>query len=356
MEFIDPPGGRPWALLGLCGASLALNLVLGVALLWPDREAPTPAAVAREAAAEADGVPASPIPPDAAPAGTASAESVDPAALAAQDPSSAGAAAVPDRPEGVRVAAATVARNLAYTFHQAIGDGSDALSATTARLFVWDLDLRRDLQKGDRVQVAWVVEDELPVILAARYTSRKLGRTLDGYRFQATGDAHPSYWTADGTEVPHRLVDGPLRGNYQQVTSLLKDRPTHAGMDFKTPVGTDVVTPRAGTVVRTDWNVAYNGNCAEVRWGDGTLARFLHLSETAVKAGQRLPAGARIGASGNTGRSTAPHLHYELERSGRTLDPVEVHGTIRRTLPEADRARFEAEVVRLSALLADPES
>lgn len=341
MQFIDPPDGRPWALIGIAGTSLVLNVILGVALAVN---------LSGGAAAPAEEVPVAsvddPAPSVETPSEGAVAEGAD-EAQAVEEP-----VATPDLPDGVRVASATVERNLAYTFHKAVGEGSDAVSAATARLFVWDLNLRRDLQRGDKVAVAWELDArDLPVVNAARYESLKLGDTLSAYRFQATGDAFPSYWAADGTEVPHRLVDGPLRGNYEQVTSLLKDRPSHAGMDFKVDVGADVVTPRSGTVTRADWNWSNNGNCVEVRWADGTLARFLHLSETSVKAGQRLAAGARVGASGNTGRSTAPHLHYELEKAGRTLDPVDVHGTIRRTLPEGDRARFQAEVTRLEALL-----
>jgi murein DD-endopeptidase len=122
-------------------------------------------------------------------------------------------------------------------------------------------------------------------------------------------------------------------------------------MDFKVPVGTEVVSPRAGTVVRTNWNFTYNGNAVEVRFNDGTLARFLHLSDTRVQPGQTLAAGAVVGLSGNTGRSTAPHLHYELEKGGKTLDPAHYHGTRRRALTASDKARFDAERERLDAIL-----
>ena len=351
MQLMDPPGGKPWALLGLFGASALLNVVLATALFWPSSDA-QPVAPQVEPVAETQ--PADALPIEAAPADGALAEGE----LGQQPVPEETAAAVeePALPPGVRAASATVERNLAYTFHKAVGDGSDALSATTARLFVWDLDLRRDLQKGDKVSVAWRVEQDLPVIDAATYHSNKLGRTLTAYRYQASGDAFPSYWTADGTEVPHRLKGGPLAGRYEQITSLLKDRPTHKGMDFKTPVGTPVLAARSGKVVRTDWNWSNNGNCVEVRWSDGTLARFLHLSETSVKAGQAVSASTQVGLSGNTGRSTAPHLHYELEKSGKVRDPVKVHGTERRTLPAADQAAFQAEVDRLQALLAGGSS
>ena len=151
--------------------------------------------------------------------------------------------------------------------------------------------------------------------------------------------------------MSRRLVNSPLK-EYEQVTALIKDRPSHKGMDFKTPVGTDIFSPKSGRVVRTNWNLKFNGNCIEVKYNDGVTARFLHLSDTGVKPGQTVTAGQRIGATGNTGRSTAPHLHYEIDRAGRVLDPVDYHGVTRRTLPAADAASFQKVVMSLDASLS----
>ena len=90
----------------------------------------------------------------------------------------------------------------------------------------------------------------------------------------------------------------------------------------------------------------YNGNGIELRYSDGALARFLHLSETAVRPGQTVSAGQRIGATGNTGRSTAPHLHYEIEKAGRVIDPVDYHGTTRRSLSGVDTPKVRAKQKR----------
>ena len=99
----------------------------------------------------------------------------------------------------------------------------------------------------------------------------------------------------DGTEVPHRLKNSPIK-DYEQITALLRDGRGHEGMDFKTPVGTQTVSPKAGTVVRTNWNTSYNGNCLEVQFSDGVLAKWLHMEEVSVKPGQKLPRGV-VGAS-----------------------------------------------------------
>lgn len=348
MRLIDPPDGRPWALLVLCGASLLLNVILlGTIVLGDDEAAaqPEPAEVGAEPVADAGAAsnePAGALVVEGAPgeAGGAVAEVAEPA----PEPSPV--------PAGVEVVRAEVAHSLARTFQRSLPDEhADVVSAIYARLFFWDLDLRRDLQKGDEIALAYEWNGELADIPVASYRSQKLGKTLHAYQFKIGGDQFASWWDADGREVGRRLENSPLR-DYEQVTSLLKDRPDHQGMDFKTPVGTEVIAPRAGSVVRTDWNTRYNGNCIEIRYRDGVVARFLHLSDTRVRPGQSVSAGQVIGLSGNTGRSTAPHLHYELEKSGRVLDPVDYHGVVRRTVPAGDRAAFEAETERLDRILA----
>jgi murein DD-endopeptidase MepM/ murein hydrolase activator NlpD len=253
---------------------------------------------------------------------------------------------------GWTVVNAKVEHSLARTFQRVAGEEADALTGVFTRLFVWDIDMRRDLQAGDTLAVAWrKASDGMPEIAAASLHTSKLGRALTGYRWQAAGDPFASYWYLDGTEVPLRLKGGPI-AEYEQITSLLKDRPTHKGMDFKTPVGTQVTAPRAGTVTRANWNWSGNGNCIEIRYDDGVLAKFLHLSENRVKAGNRVQVGQVIALTGNTGRSTAPHLHYQLDRGTKTLDPLDYHGTVRRALDADQVVAMRRDVAAFEKMLA----
>ena len=233
----------------------------------------------------------------------------------------------------------------------AVGPLSSALSAEVSRLLVWDLDLRRDLRAGDLLDVVYEGDSaETVEILAVRLRSAKLGRDIEAYRFKASGDAHASWWFPNGTEVPRRLLDSPI-ADYEQITSLLKDRPRHKGMDFKAAVGTPLFTPRDAKVARANWNLAANGNCVELHFADGVVAKYLHLSRTDVSAGERVSAGDTIGLSGNTGHSTGPHLHYQLNRGKQVVDPLDYHGTERRKLPAEDRPALERTVEELARLL-----
>jgi murein DD-endopeptidase MepM/ murein hydrolase activator NlpD len=244
-----------------------------------------------------------------------------------------------------KIVRANVSHSLSRTFVNANPQHGSALSAVFSRLFMWDLDMRRDLMKGDQVEAVYRINDDgLPDIIAARYHSKKSSKTYSAFRYEAPGDTYASYWSMDGTEASLRLKNSPI-SEYEQVTSLLKDRPTHAGMDFKVPVGTETVTPKSGKVTRVNFgSMKYNGYCVEVKFSDGTLAKWLHLDKPMVKKGQQVGAQDVVGLTGNTGRSTAPHLHYQLDKGKRNLDPVDYHGTYRRRLSDTSMGGFLAEV------------
>jgi murein DD-endopeptidase len=246
-----------------------------------------------------------------------------------------------------KVAEVPMRGSMAAALVPALGPEGSQLAAHYARIFMWDLDVRRDIVPGDRMWLAWRTDPagELE-IGAAQYASQKLGRILRAHRFRDPDDAHASYWDAQGVEVPRRLKNGPLR-DYEQITALLRDRPTHQGLDFKTPVGTPVQAPRPGVVSRINWKRTGNGNCLELRFEDGVAAKFLHLSAVKVAGQTHVRAGQVIALSGNTGHSTAPHLHYQLNRGQQTLDPLDYHGTFRRHLGGKALEAFKAEVARL---------
>lgn len=95
----------------------------------------------------------------------------------------------------------------------------------------------------------------------------------------------------------------------------------HAGMDFRTPTGTAIRAAGAGTVVKAGRNGGY-GKMVEIKHADGFTTRYAHLSQITVKSGDRVAVGETIGAAGSTGRSTGPHLHYEVRRNGKPVNPA----------------------------------
>lgn len=95
----------------------------------------------------------------------------------------------------------------------------------------------------------------------------------------------------------------------------------HAGIDFRLPVGSTVYATGSGTVVTAGRSGGY-GNLVEIDHGGGLTTRYAHLSRVTVRTGQSVDSGDPVGLSGSTGRSTGPHLHYEVRRDGRASDPA----------------------------------
>lgn len=344
---MSPPGGRPWLLHALLGASLLGNLVLGSRLLGGD----APPSLPEPSVAAAADVAPTEIPvvgePSALPNAPVPREQVPP---------------LPE-PRGVAQKGGTlhysgaITSSLSAAFVGVEGTSPAALSAVFSRLFAWDVDFRRDIHRGDQVDVLFSQDQGVePRILAARlvlHPGTPEEKRFEAFRFQAPGDRWASWWAPDGQEIERRLIAGPL-AEYEQAATLLKLMPSRKGMDFKTPIGNAVLAPRAGTVTRVSWEKDVSGESVELRYGDGTLARFTHLNEVAVKPGQSVSAGTEVGKSGNTGRSVAAHLHYELEKGGKVLDPVTYHGTLRRQLQPDALPRFQEEAQALRSQLDAP--
>ena len=101
----------------------------------------------------------------------------------------------------------------------------------------------------------------------------------------------------------------------------------HTGLDFPAEPGTPVVAAAGGVVVTADWHVAY-GQVVELDHGQGLLTRYAHNSKVLVKPGDVVKRGQPIAAVGNTGRSTGPHLHFEVLLDGAPQDPEKFLGRV----------------------------
>lgn len=258
---------------------------------------------------------------------------------------------------GMRHVKVEVTWPLESAFVAAVGrDVGAPLTQVVTRSLVWWISVPGDLRRGDTVEALFSERPAAePLVHAVRFKSEKAGKTFEVFRFQEPGAPYARLYTRDGSELELRLDDAPL-DDHEQVTSLLRDGRGHQGVDFRVPVGTPVKATFDAVVVRKNWNMRSNGTCLELRerGGEQRTAYFLHLSEVeaGVGPGDHVARGKVVARSGNSGRSFAPHLHYQLmSRSGRVLDPFAAQPTRRRALPDAHRAAFDAEVARLSGLL-----
>ena len=96
----------------------------------------------------------------------------------------------------------------------------------------------------------------------------------------------------------------------------------HNGVDIAAPAGTPIKAPASGILEKVDYQGDGAGHYVILRHGDGTRSKYFHMQQQSpLEEGARISAGQVIGRVGSTGRSTGPHLHYELWKDGRVLDP-----------------------------------
>ncbi len=121
----------------------------------------------------------------------------------------------------------------------------------------------------------------------------------------------------------------PLRGSLnitgtfgEHLHPIQKVKRMHQGVDFKALLGTPVVATAAGTVTWVEYDADGYGHFIVIRHDERYETRYAQLSETRVKAGQEVAQGEVIALVGNSGRSTGPHLHYEVRKDGKLEDPM----------------------------------
>jgi murein DD-endopeptidase MepM/ murein hydrolase activator NlpD len=137
---------------------------------------------------------------------------------------------------------------------------------------------------------------------------------------------YENYLTKVGYNISHTPLGLPFQG---AITSTFGHREnpfggddveTHKGLDIKGPMGATVKAMAKGEVIFAGVRGGF-GNCVILKHGNGFQTLYGHLSKIAVSPGQKIDIGQQIGNIGSTGRSTGPHLHYEVRRNGQQINP-----------------------------------
>jgi murein DD-endopeptidase MepM/ murein hydrolase activator NlpD len=105
-----------------------------------------------------------------------------------------------------------------------------------------------------------------------------------------------------------------------RIDPVYHTRRFHAGMDFAAPIGANIYATGNGQVISAGWQQGY-GNCVQINHGYGYVTLYGHMSAFKIRAGQKVKRGDVIGLVGSTGKSTGPHLHYEVHFKGEIMNP-----------------------------------
>ncbi|NIC36523.1 peptidoglycan DD-metalloendopeptidase family protein [Halomonas desiderata] len=202
--------------------------------------------------------------------------------------------------------------------------------AQVTRLLEKKLDFRRDTRRGDEFKV--LVESD--IIDGSSFDSRVLAIQYTGARMDLTlvrNSDDNNFYTPDGQSLDPAFARYPFEGSYR-MSSGFNPRRTHPvtgrvsphrGTDWAMPIGTPIIAPADGRVENVG-NHPVAGRYVVVRHDNGYRTRYLHLSRAIVSRGDRVSMGERIALSGNTGRSTGPHLHYEVIVNNNAVDAMKV--------------------------------
>lgn len=260
-------------------------------------------------------------------------------------------------PELVRRRAriAGVVSDSLYQAVEALGEEVE-LANDFAEIFAWDIDFSRSVQPGDEFSILYerlflVGEDGTETyvrpgrILAARYSNG-----LQEYRalYFEQAEGRGGYYRPDGSSVRRQLLRTPL--HYRRISSrfslsrlhpILKVRRPHLGIDYAAAYGTPVWVVADGTVIFRGYSGGL-GKLVKVRHANGYVSYYGHLSRypRGLKVGQRVQQKEVIGYVGSTGISTGPHLHYQLMKNGKSIDPSAVRTPAGEPIPTAAQGSF----------------
>jgi murein DD-endopeptidase MepM/ murein hydrolase activator NlpD len=219
-------------------------------------------------------------------------------------------------------------------------------------MFEWDFDFTADTRSGDRfrllVEKRYAGESFVTYgrVLAAQYTSSR--RTLTGIGY-TPGKQRFDYFDLDGRSLRKSFLKSPLeftritsRFTYARPHPILGGTMPHLAVDYGAPPGTPVRAVGDGVVAEAGWDGSY-GLTARLRHRSGYETIYAHLSRLAAgtRAGARVNQRQVIGYVGSTGRSTGPHLHYEVVKNGRRVNPLNERFIPGDPIPAREREEFE---------------
>ena len=229
---------------------------------------------------------------------------------------------------------------------------SDVLVSDFANAFQFDFDFQREIKPGDIIEAGFEQSTNengetvgTPVLVYAALSTAAKSRAL--YRFQPPGEVDPEWFDHAGRSTKRALMRTPVEAVRISSGFGMRGHPIlgyvkmHRGTDFAAPTGTPIYAAGDGAVVFAGPK-GPNGNFVKLHHDNGWDTLYLHMNRIwpGVSAGARVVQGQQIGEVGTTGRSTGPHLHYEVHIAGQPVDPLSIDTGTGRTLSGAAMAAF----------------
>lgn len=265
-----------------------------------------------------------------------------------------------------KVAEGTISSSLAVAMQNA--GVPQSIIGNYINIFAYIVDFRSDIKVGNTFKVLYnrKVSPEGKVIkngdiLYAELNLNKEKFVLYRYKDSSGGI---DYYNEKGLVLKRALDRKPMEFRSARISSrfgwrkhpILKRRILHSGVDYAAPSGSRIYASGDGVIKRAQWAGGY-GKYVVIRHNSEYSTGYAHMSSFArgIRPGVRVKQGQVIGYVGSTGRSTGPHLHFEVIKNGKKVDPLKIKAATGTNLAGKELQRFKNEIKKIAALASDTD-
>ena len=232
-----------------------------------------------------------------------------------------------------------------------------------ARIYGFQIDFQRDIRRNDTYQIVYeIFEDDNKKIFNTGniiFADLNLSNQSNAfYYFNDNGDE--GHYDINGKSVKKALMKTPINGARLSSPYGMRKHPIdgynkmHRGTDFAAPMGTPIMASGDGVVTKASW-CGGGGNCVKIRHNSSYSTVYAHMSKFAanIKKGKRVKQGQIIGYVGSTGKSTGPHLHYEVIHNGKRINSQTLKLPSGKILKNKSRELFEVSKLKINVLKSE---
>ena len=232
-----------------------------------------------------------------------------------------------------------------------------------ARIYGFQVDFQRDIRKQDKFQIMYEIflneKNKIVETGEILFANLKLsGQDNDLYYFDKEGSE--GHYDKNGKSVKKALMKTPINGARLSSPFGMRKHPIdgfnkmHRGTDFAAPMGTPIMASGDGVIKKAGW-CGGGGNCVKIRHNSTYQTIYAHMSKFArgIKTGVRVKQGQTIGYVGSTGKSTGPHLHYEVIVNGKKVNSQKLKLPSGKILKDKERKIFETKKIKLDVLKSE---
>ena len=232
-----------------------------------------------------------------------------------------------------------------------------------ARLYGFQVDFQRDIRKRDKFQIMYeaYVDEKKKLIETGNILFANLVLSgEDNSLFYFDGEKNTGHYDKNGKSIEKALMKTPINGARLSSPFGMRKHPIdgfnkmHKGTDFAAPTGTPIMASGSGVIKKAGW-CGGGGNCIVIKHNSTYQTIYAHMSKFAngIRSGVRVKQGQTIGYVGSTGKSTGPHLHYEVLINGKRVNSQTLKLPSGKILKGENRKLFETKKIKLNVLKSE---